>query len=278
MKLVLIFTLFATALASAQSTDIYEIEYDNGTQMFGMAFDVEQCSEQVITSNWKDWIKSRSGKISIMNNIIGKNQATDVHFSRDVYHLNFDVLPRENDTLIVVNVFQFPNGEYLTKSSHPQQYNALQSTMQEFAYQTKKACVRDELENANQYQAKLNDQYIKLQRDKTNLEKQILRNQNKILKLTNKNRVLQENLDNYPIALERETNPKKINKINNKLNRDQQYLSNNIQDIKTYQTQNEQSKQSIGLLETQITNKEKELDLQQGVIEKITTKFNQIQR
>lgn len=270
-------TLFCLGQISlqAQETEVFEMEYNAGKQFKkGAAFSILTCSESVLEDVWKDWIKSKNGKVSMLRGIMGSNQASDVQFNRTAYEAFFDIIKETPGSLTVVSVFRSESLGFLTSLSEPEVWQRYKASVLDLAYQSKKACVRNELEEANQYQSKLNDQYVDLQRDKGRAEKDILNSQNRILRNDNDARVYRENLQTLEAQIENTGSGKALDKLIKKKEKIEKRLSKAEEEISSDQANIEKNQNDIERLLQDIADKELELKKQEDVIHAIQDRLD----
>lgn len=263
-------------------TVIYEEDIKYGSQ-YGNAllFKMSYCSKKIVKTQWKESVNMHFGKTSFKNIFKGIS-ITDAEIKGisdqpvDVY---YRILDTKTDTLRIATAFVLNDTQFLSSSSHPEEYQNAVRLLREYAYAVKKKCMELELQDAYDYQGALNDDYVKFQRFKGKLEKENAFLENKIIQVKQKKsasenqlKAIQNELQNTSLS-DKET--AKYTKQKESLGRK---LIDYEDDISSYQVKITENKDNITKTYKDIVKKAEELKGQKSVIQDVKRKIEEIKK
>lgn len=271
--------VFIFVSLNAQDFALYEMEYTRGGERFlAQLFDVPACSEDAIKDEWKTFIGNHQAKVEFVNRIKGVNEANGFvspKLSGGPYYVVFDLLKKPSDGgYQIINVFSDAAGNYINSSSSSDIYLEFQELMRDFSYEIRLSCVRKELLEANEAQAKLNDTYFELTRKRSRLRNSIIKEKNRILKWE------KESTDNMTeigsLELKAASTPdNKLQKQLEKLKGKQENLKSNLSATRA---SIETEENDIKNLETEMQELEVQTEAQKLVIAEINNRLIAVKR
>ncbi len=279
--LILLFFLgFLIPLKS--QTIIYEedIKYGNN---YGNAllFRMPYCSKKVVKAQWKESVNMHFGKISFKNVFKGI-AITDADLKGisdqpvDVY---YRILDTKTDTLRVATAFVLNDGQFLSSTTHPEEYQNAIQLLTDYAFTTKKKCVELELQDSYDYQGTLNDEYVKLQRFKGKLEKENTSLENKIIQAKQKKTANEKQLKAVENELKKGSlTEKEISKYTKQRESLKRKIMDYEDDISSYQVKITENKDNITKTYKDIVKKAEELKDQKTVIQNIKRKIEELKK
>ncbi|MFV0530667.1 MAG: hypothetical protein ACK5MD_04435 [Flavobacteriales bacterium] len=274
--------LFLGLIPVKSQTVIYEenIKYGNS---YGNAllFQIPYCSKKIVKTQWKESVSTHFGKTSFKNVFKGisitdadlkgiSNQPVDVYYR---------ILDTKTDTLRIATAFVLNGGEFLSKATHPKEYQNAVHLLTDYAYTVKKKCIELELQDAYDYQGTLNDDYVKLQRFKGKLEKENTLLENKIIQTQQKTTDNTKQLKAIKNELEKGTlNEKESSKYTKKKESLERKLIDYKDDISSYQVRKTENNDNITKTYKDIVKKAEELKDQKTVIQDVKRKIKEIKK
>jgi len=259
--------LIVFSLLSVNAQEIYEIDYVvDGQSAKAYSFTINRCNMDAINKTWLNWVKSKGGKYSIINNVTGKKEATSVKFKGDneSYKAYLEIV-QTTDSIKILNAFKDSHGMFVhdQSSTHPIIYEALK----DLSFEIRKSCVLLEIEQANSYMVKLNKEYVNLQKKKGNLEQVNFKNQNQVLKSETQKNKLREEISNLNNQIENTKNPELIGKLSKKLTttetkyfKIESEIENKILAIGEDQLHSQQTSEAIEGIQIQIQDQQQLID------------------
>lgn len=222
LKKIVAFIFVVSSFHCVLAQEIKEIDYVlDGQSTKAYSFSLNRCNMEAINKTWLDWVKSKGGKFSIINNVTGKKEATSVKFKgvSEPYKVFLEVV-QTTDSLKIVNAFKDPYGMFLHSQSDS--YPTLHEALKDLSFEMRKSCVRMEIEQANSYLAKLNRELVTLQKRKGTLEQRSLKTQNQVLKAETQKNKLSEEISNLNDQIQNADNPIEAEKLSKKLNQSEE--------------------------------------------------------
>lgn len=273
-NLILLFLIVAGGLGQAQDNEtLFAVEYEmNGKQIDSYAYSVENCSQTLVVNTWQNWVLSKEGSF----NILKKNEANNLHFknSDDSYKVTLSIIEDTPNKLTVINTLLDQNGMYFSVNNPG--FEEIYERLKDLSFQTRKACVRNNVKFSNEMMIKLNKQNVSLQTQKANEIKAYLKATNDLLKLEYRKNLMGEKLDLLENQLERASDDKKIDALMKKRNRTEKQfktLESNSESLNTkikfFEENNNVIDSQIDVLSTQIKTQRGLTDIQKAKLESL---------
>ena len=207
-NILLAITMITSAFVNAQNDDgLFEVEYElNGQQLKSFAFTTDNCSANIITKSWGNWVANKGGSTGFLK----KHEASNIVFknSKDVYKSAINLVEEENGKTTIINTLTDQNGMQFTNNSP--EFEEIFGRLQDLGVHTKQACLRNDLKLANENMIKLTKDNADAQLRKGSSIKSYLKDSNTLLKLENKKQILGEKLDLVTNQLEQISDEKAI--------------------------------------------------------------------
>ncbi len=276
----LFFLLFP--LANNAQTNIYEQDIKFGKNHGNaLVFNIADCSKRTIKNIWKKNINIHNEK-STLNNLF-KDVATPGTYiksiSNDPIDVYYQIKNTKTDSIKIITAFVLQNNEFLSKKTHPNEYQNAVELINNYAYGLKKQCIELDLQDAFDLQGKLNDDYVKLQRFKGKLIKNNTTLENKIIQTKQVEILSKQQLG---IVEEKLSNQTITDEIIIKLNKQKTSLNHKLidldYDIMSYENSITKNKDNISETSIEINKKSQELENQKSVIKDIKIKIEQIKK
>lgn len=267
--------MLSGAVLGQDNEGLFAVEYEmNGKQINSFAYSVENCTQTLAHNTWQNWVLNKGGNF----NLIKKYEATNLQFknSDDRYKVILSVVEDSPTKLTLINTLIDQNGMYFSESNPD--FNEIYEKLKDLSFQTRKACVRNNLKVANESMIRLSKQNVDLQSRKGSSIKTYLKSTNELLKLENKKYLVGESLDLIENQLERASDDKKIDVLmKKKLKAESKFksLDAKIQELTTKVTLEESNSQT---LDNQLDVVSSQLKSQRINIELLKSKFNTIKR
>lgn len=261
---------------------IYEEDIKYGNH-YGNAllFQMPYCSKKIVKAQWKESVNRHFGKTSFKNlfkgvvitnaNIKGiSDQSVDVYYR---------VLDTKTDTLRVATAFVLNGEQFLSSTTHPEEYQKAVHLLTDYAYTVRKKCIELELQDSYDYQGILNDEYVKLQRFKGKLEKENTLLESKIIQTKQKKVTTEKQLKAIEEVLQQESlNDKETSKYTKQKESLSRKLIDYEDDISSSQVKITENKDNITKTYKDIVKKAEELKDQKTVIQDIKRKIEGIKK
>ncbi|WP_322971971.1 hypothetical protein [Faecalibacter sp. LW9] len=254
---------------------LFAVEYEmNGKQINSFAYSVENCTQTLAHSTWQNWVENKGGSSSILK----KYEANNLQFknSDDRYKVILSIVEDSPTKLTLINTLIDQNGMYFSESNPD--FNEIYEKLRDLAFNTKKACLRNNLKVANESMISLSRQNVSLQTKKGTEIKSYLKSNNALLKLENRRTVLGEKLDLLENQLERASDDKKIDALMKKKNKTLSTFKSVEGNINTLTSKVTIAEENSKVLDDQIDHVTSQLQAQRNMIDQLKLKFNKIQR
>ena len=254
---------------------LFAVEYEmNGKQINSFAYSVENCTQTLAHSTWQTWVENKGGSSSILK----KYEANNLQFknSDDRYKVILSIVEDSPTKLTLINTLIDQNGMYFSESNPD--FNEIHEKLRDLAFNTKKACLRNNLKVANESMISLSRENVSLQTKKGTEIKSYLKSNNALLKLENRRTVLGEKLDLLENQLERASDDKKIDALMKKKNKTLSTFKSVEGNINTLISKVTIAEENSKVLDDQIDHVTSQLQAQRNMIDQLKLKFNQIQR
>ncbi|MBF0598149.1 hypothetical protein [Faecalibacter rhinopitheci] len=267
--------LFTGSVFGQENEGLFAVEYEmNGQQMNSFGYSVENCSQTLVHNTWQNWVLNKGGNF----NILKKYEANNLQFknSEDKYKVILSIVEDTPVKFTLINTLIDQNGMYFSENNPS--FNEIYEKLKDLSYQTRRACVRNNLKVANESMIRVSKQNVDLQTKKGNSIKSYLKSSNELLKLENKKNLLGEKLDLIENQLERATEDKKVEvlmKKKDKVESNFHSVDGKIQTLTAKVTMSEETSQALDEQIDQVTS---QLQTQRSNIENLKTKFNSIER
>lgn len=267
--------LFTGSVFGQENEGLFAVEYEmNGQQMNSFGYSVENCSQTLVHNTWQNWVLNKGGNF----NILKKYEANNLQFknSEDKYKVILSIVEDTPVKFTLINTLIDQNGMYFSENNPS--FNEIYEKLKDLSYQTRRACVRNNLKVANESMIRVSKQNVDLQTKKGNSIKSYLKSSNELLKLENKKNLLGEKLDLLENQLERATEDKKVEvlmKKKDKVESNFHSVDGKIQTLTAKVTMSEETSQALDEQIDQVTS---QLQTQRSNIENLKTKFNSIER
>lgn len=268
-------TLLASIGYGQENEGLFAVEYEmNGKQMNSFAYSVENCSQSLVYSTWQNWVVNKGGSSTILK----KYEANNLQFknSDDRYKVTLSVVEDSPTKLTLINTLVDQNGMYFSESNPD--FNEIYEKLRDLAFNTKKACVRNNLKVANESMITLSKENVSLQTKKGTAIKSYLKSNNSLLKLENRKTILGEKLELLENQLERSSDDKKIDALMKKKNKTLASFRSVDENINTLTGKVTMAEENSKVLDDQIDRVTSQLQAQRVVIDNLKEKFIQIQR
>ena len=272
----LVLTLLTAGFVNAQNDDgLFEVEYEmNGQQLKSFAFTTANCSSTIIYKSWENWVSNKEGSSGFLK----KHEANNVKFknSDDVYKSIISLVEEEGGKTTIINSLTDQNGMQFTSSSA--EFNEIYNRLQDFGYQTKQACVRNDLKLANENMIKLTKENADAQLKKGTSIKSYLKNNNALLKLENKKQLLGDKLDLVVNQLERASDDKAIDGLMKKKMKTENSLRSIEDQVVSLNTKIQTAEDNDKGLDAKINQLTAQIQQQRLVSENLKNKYSSIAR
>ncbi|MBS7332370.1 hypothetical protein [Faecalibacter bovis] len=274
--LVLAVSLLFTGVNFAQENEgLFAVEYEmNGRQMNSYAYSVENCSQTTVHNTWQNWVLNKAGSFSILK----KNEANNLQFknSKDSYKIILSIVEDSPTKLTLINTLQDQNGMYFSENNPD--FNEIYEKLRDLSYQSRRACVRNNLRIANESMIKLSKQNVELQTKKGTSIKSYLKSNNELLKLENKRTLIGDKLDLLENQLERASEDKQIDVLMKKKTKEVNRFKSLDEKIQILTGKVMMAEENNNVLDDQIDVVTSQLQTQRIAIDNLKTKFESIQR
>lgn len=268
-------TLFANFGLGQENEGLFEVEYEmNGKQMNSFAYSVENCSQNLVYSTWQNWVENKGGSSTILK----KYEANNLQFknSDDRYKVILSIIEDSPTKLTLINTLVDQNGMYFSENNPD--FAEIYEKLRDLAFNTKKACVRNNLKVANELMINLSKENVSLQTKKGTAIKSYLKSNNTLLKLENRKTVLGEKLELLENQLERASDDKKIDALMKKKEKTFSTFKSVDEKIMTLTGKVTMAEENSKVLDDQIDGVTTKLQAQRNVIDHLKEKFIKIQR
>lgn len=274
--LVLSLLIMVGVCVKAQDNEsLFAVEYEmNGRKMDSFAYSVENCSQTLILNTWQNWVLSKGGTF----NILKKHEASNLQFknSDDIYKVTLSIVEDSPTKFTIINTLIDQNGMFFSEANPG--FDEIYERLKDLSFQTRKACVRNNLKFSNEMMIKLNKQNVSLQTQKGAEIKSLLKSTNELLKLEARKVLAVEKLDLLENQLDRASDDKKIDALMKKRNRaEKQFL--------TLEKQSDELdgkivfiEENSNVIDTQIDVLETQIRAQKSLTENLKNRLNQLQR
>lgn len=274
--LVLVFSLlFTNAIYAQENEGLFEVEYElNGQQMKSFGYSVENCAQSLVYNTWQNWVLNKGGSF----NILKKYEANNIQFknSEDQYKVTLSIVEDSPVKLTLINTLMDQNGMYFSESNPD--FSEIYERLRDLSFQTRQACVRNNLKVANESMIRVSKQNVDLQTKKGASIKSYLKANNELLKLENKKTMLIEKLDLIQNQLERASDDKKVDVLMKKKAKTEANFVSVDTKIQTLTAKVKLEEENNQGLDGQIDIVTSQLQTQRSNIETLKAKFQQIQR
>lgn len=267
--------LFTGSVFGQENEGLFAVEYEmNGQQMNSFGYSVENCSQTLVHNTWQNWVLNKGGNF----NILKKYEANNLQFknSEDKYKVILSIVEDTPVKFTLINTLIDQNGMYFSENNPS--FNEIYEKLKDLSYQTRRACVRNNLKVANESMIRVSKQNVDLQTKKGNSIKSYLKSSNELLKLENKKNLLGEKLDLIENQLERATEDKKVEVLMKKKDKVESNFHSVDGKIQTLTAKVTMSEETSQVLDEQIDQVTSQLQTQRSNIENLKTKFNSIER
>ncbi len=284
MKQLNYYTLFflLLSLTNNAQTNVYEQDIKLGkNHVNALVFNIPACSKKTVKNRWKENINIYNEKATF-NNIFKGVSTTGTYIksiSNDPIDIYYQVKNTKTDSIKIITAFVLQNNEFLSKKTHPKEFQNALELINNYAYNLKKQCIELELQDAYDSQGKLNDDYVKLQRFKGKLEKDNKTLENKIIQTKQEKTSSKQQLSVIEEKLSNQTIP---DEVITKLSKQKASLNHKLIDfdynILSYENSIIKNKNNISEASIEIKKKSQELENQKSVIKDIKIKIEQIKK
>ena len=273
---ILLSLMFVGSFGKAQENEtLFAVEYNlNGSQIDSYAFSVENCSQNLVLNTWQNWVLSKEGVF----NILKKYEATNLHFknSDDVYKTTLNIVEDSPTKFTVINTLVDQNGMFFSDSNPD--FSEIYERLKDLSFQTRKACVRNNLKFSNEMMIKLNKQNVSLQSQKSDEVKAYLKSTNDLLKLEYRKNLLGEKLDLLENQLERASDDKKIDVLMKKKNKAEKQFINLENEVEKLGGKIKFFEENSDVIDTQIDVLSTQIKSQRTMNENFRQKLESIER
>ncbi|RLZ07346.1 hypothetical protein [Faecalibacter macacae] len=274
--LALAVSLFFSGVSFAQENEgLFAVEYEmNGRQMNSYAYSVENCSQTTVHNTWQNWVLNKAGSF----NILKKNEANNLQFknSQDSYKIILSIVEDSPTKLTLINTLQDQNGMYFSENNPD--YNEIYEKLRDLSYQSRRACVRNNLRVANESMIRLSKQNVELQTKKGSSIKSYLKSNNELLKLENKRTLVGEKLELIENQLERASDDKQIDVLMKKKTKEVNKFKTLEDKIQVLTGKVTMAEEYNNVLDGQIDVVTSQLQTQRSAIDNLKSKFESIER
>lgn len=273
--------LVLCSLQGFSQINLYEDDIKYGNEYGNsLVFTLPYCDKKMVGDEWKKVVANHSGKQSVKNIISGSavQNSTITGISNQPVEVYYRILDTKSDTLRIATAFVLNDGQFVSSETHPTEYKNASLMLRDYAYGLQRRCVELELQDANQYSAKLNKKLAQLQSDKGKLESsnnilanKILLSKQKKQDLTKKI-ALQEGEDLSALTA------KQAESFNKKLEANRRKLAGYEDDITSYEVKITHNKENIVQTNKDIIDISSKIKEQSLVVQQIEQKINTIQK
>ncbi len=269
--------LLSYGLTAQEQKDetLFRVEYEmNGQALESYAFSVENCAQSTVYSAWQNWITNKGGT----TNLLKKHEATNVKFknSDDIYKAVLSFVEDGPNKFTVITSLSDQNGMSLNDQSP--EFGEIFERLKDLSFQSRRACVRNDLRFANELMMKLSRQTVEVQSKKGTALKNTLRDANELLKLENKRQQLGERLELLENQLERASDDKAIDGLMKKKNKAEKSFHEIDARTATLTQKVEQAEVTDAILDQDIDRFTRQLQGQREIIGKLKNKYTAIVR
>lgn len=269
-------SLLFSGVGFAQDNEgLFAVEYElNGQQMNSFAYSVENCAQTTVHNTWQNWVLNKAGSFSILK----KNEANNLQFknSQDRYKIILSIVEDSPTKLTLINTLQDQNGMYFSENNPD--FDEIYEKLRDLSYQSRRACVRNNLRVANESMIKLSKQNVELQTKKGSSIKSYLKSNNELLKLENKRTLIGDKLDLIENQLERASDDKQIDLLMKKKTREVKKFTTLEEKIQVLTGKVSMDEDYNNVLDDQIDEVTSKLHTQRNAIDNLKSKFESIQR
>ena len=163
-------------------------------------------------------------------------------------------------------------------TSSSAEFNEIYNRLQDFGYQTKQACVRNDLKLANENMIKLTKENADAQLKKGTSIKSYLKNNNALLKLENKKQLLGDKLDLVVNQLERASDDKAIDGLMKKKMKTENSLRSIEDQVVSLNTKIQTAEDNDKGLDAKINQLTAQIQQQRLISENLKNKYSSIAR
>lgn len=267
--------LFSGVSFAQENEGLFAVEYEmNGRQMNSYAYSVENCSQTTVHNTWQNWVLNKAGSF----NILKKNEANNLQFknSQDSYKIILSIVEDSPTKLTLINTLQDQNGMYFSENNPD--YNEIYEKLRDLSYQSRRACVRNNLRVANESMIRLSKQNVELQTKKGSSIKSYLKSNNELLKLENKRTLVGEKLELIENQLERASDDKQIDVLMKKKTKEVNKFKTLEDKIQVLTGKVTMAEEYNNVLDGQIDVVTSQLQTQRSAIDNLKSKFESIER
>lgn len=267
--------LFSGVSFAQENEGLFAVEYEmNGRQMNSYAYSVENCSQTTVHNTWQNWVLNKAGSF----NILKKNEANNLQFknSQDSYKIILSIVEDSPTKLTLINTLQDQNGMYFSENNPD--YNEIYEKLRDLSYQSRRACVRNNLRVANESMIRLSKQNVELQTKKGSSIKSYLKSNNELLKLENKRTLVGEKLELIENQLERASDDKQIDVLMKKKTKEVNKFKTLEDKIQVLTGKVTMAEENNNVLDGQIDVVTSQLQTQRSAIDNLKSKFESIER
>ena len=267
--------LFSGASYAQENEGLFAVEYEmNGKQINSFAYSVENCSQTTAHNTWQNWVLNKAGSFSILK----KNEASNLQFknSQDRYKIILSIVEDSPTKFTLINTLIDQNGMYFSESNPD--FNEIYEKLRDLSYQSRRACVRNNLRVANEAMIKLSKQNVELQTKKGSSIKSYLKSNNELLKLENKRTLIGDKLDLLENQLERASDDKQIDVLMKKKTKEVNKFQSLEDKISVLTGKVTMAEDNNNVLDNQIDVVTSQLQTQRTAIDNLRAKFDAIER
>ena len=267
--------LFSGASFAQDNEGLFAVEYEmNGNKINSFAYSVENCSQTTAHNTWQNWVLNKAGSF----NILKKNEANNLQFknSQDRYKIILSIVEDSPTKLTLINTLIDQNGMYFSENNPD--FNEIHEKLRDLSYQSRKACVRNNLRVANEAMIRLSKQNVELQTKKGSSIKSYLKSNNELLKLENKRTLIGDKLDLLENQLERAADDKQIDVLMKKKTKAVNKFQTLEENIDVLTGKVSVAEENNNVLDDQISVITSQLQGQRTIIDNLKSKFEAIER
>lgn len=254
---------------------LFKVEYElNGQGLESYAFAVNNCAQTTVYNAWHNWIVNKGGS----TNLLKKYEASNVKFknSDDIYKAILSFVEDTPTKFTVITTLTDQNGMSLNDSSP--EFTEIYERLRDLSFQSRKACVRNDLRFANELLMKLSRQTVEVQTKKGAVLKNSLRDGNELLKLENKHQQLGEQLDLLENQLERASDDKMVDAVMKKKNKTESNFQSVDGKLSELTQKIEQAEVQDTILDKDLDRLTWQLQTQREIIRKLRSNYTTIVR
>ena len=179
---------------------------------------------------------------------------------------------------VVSNLFSKKIGNNVEKDFSFADFSEIYERLKDFSFQTRRACVRNNLKFGNEMMIKLNKQNVSLQTQKGNEIKAYLKSTNDLLKLEYRKNLLGEKLDLLENQLERASDDKKIDVLMKKKNKAEKQFINLENEVEKVSGKIKFFEENSDVIDSQIDGLSSQIKSQRAMTENFRRKLESIER